>query len=107
MSNLGFTGNLILDCYKGKCNYIKTYGCIKRECGGNGEDGAECDDVESICESYEDFFKYNSSKLCRESNGESCNACENISSYTYQKCSCSESKTPRNIQLNIVAMLII
>jgi hypothetical protein len=94
MSNLGFTGNLILDCYKGKCNYKETYKCTKRECR-NGEDGVECTDVESICESYEDFFKYNSSKLCRESNGESCNACDNMTSYTYKKCSCSESKNSK------------
>ena len=94
MSNLGFTGNLILDCYKGKCNYKETYKCTKRECR-NGEDGVECTDVESICESYEDFFKYNSSKLCRESNGESCNACDNMTSFTYLKCSCSESKNSK------------
>lgn len=91
MSNLGFTGNLILDCYKGKCNYIKTYKCIKEQCT-TGEYGEECVAVEGICQSYEDFFKYNSSKLCRESNGEFCNACDNISSYTYEKCSCSESQ---------------
>ena len=67
---------------------------MKEECSP-GENGYDCVAVEGICESNEDFFKYNSSKLCRESNGESCNACDNMSSYTYQKCSCSESKNSK------------
>ena len=64
ISNLGYTGQLIFDCYKGECKY---YGCGK---------AGTCN-----------FTEYSSSKLCRNTEGLSCEACNKR--YSSYECSCS------------------
>ena len=86
--NLGYTGELIFDCYKGLCTYYHEYPCEKEHCGG--DDG--CYTIHTTCKSYPDFFEYDSSKLCRNTDGNKCNACKNNKGYSYINCSCSHIK---------------
>jgi len=83
--NLGYTGELSFDCYKGLCKYHTQYECYVEECGGD----SECTSTKTICHSYPSFYEYDSSKLCRNTNGIQCNACEAIKNHTYVRCSCS------------------
>ena len=69
ISNLGYTGKLTFDCYKGECKYYRRY--------QSGEEGTW------------NFTEYNSSKLCRNTKGLSCKACNKKNMYSSYECSCS------------------
>ena len=84
--NLGYTGELIFDCYKGSCKYYREYQC-EIEC----DEDESCFTKTTTCESYPNYFEYDSSNLCRNTDGEKCNACPKYKNHTYIKCSCSHS----------------
>ena len=65
ISNLGYTGELIFDCYKGLCNYYHEYPCEVERC--RNEDDCYYETI--TCKSYPGFFEYDSSKLCRNTDG--------------------------------------
>ena len=71
--NLGYTGDLVFDCYKGICNYYS-----EAQCG-----------TEEGC--YSSFYQHSSSTTCRNTEGKYCNNCT-MENYMYYSCSCTHIK---------------
>ena len=88
-SNLGSTGEINLDCYKGSCIYEYEEKCIKQRCEGIGED--------EKCESYIDTCTYSMTELflscsqqCRKTNSDSCgySYCTHYSNVHFKESKC-------------------
>ena len=78
ISNLGYTGEIIFNCYKGICTYeTESESKIK-----NCERLNDCYTEKTGDKTYCNFFEYESSKLCRKYDGSKCNACNNYMDYT-------------------------
>jgi len=93
ISNLGTTGDLIYDCYNGLCKYEEEFDCITYEC----DDDNHCHREKDRCTETVTLIEDDSSNLCRNTNGKSCNACNAEEEYSYRdleykKCSCSREK---------------
>ena len=60
ISNLGYTGELIFDCYQGRCLYYREYECKVEVCDS---DDSNCHYEDSICKEYPSYFEYDSSNF--------------------------------------------
>ena len=85
ISNLGYTGELIFDCYKGICKYEPKSTSQIKEC----QNYKYCYTEKIEDKTYCNFFKYESSKQCRENYVAKCNACYKYYDYSYINCTCS------------------
>ena len=101
MSNLGTTGKLFFDCYKGSCTYEKSYRCKKTECTGEGED-RKCHTYYDTCYDYDTQTEYGCSAGCRIKQnsffgcGSSYCRGSSYSGYHYSSSSCSRSKNSKD-----------
>ena len=101
--NLGNTGNLIFDCYKGLCRYSYIDTCSKTICEYNSiteTNDCHVETYDCLHVYYNSY--YETSKSCRTSNY--CDFCPK--NKDYDSCSCSEEKILINIPQLIVVMQI-
>ena len=87
MSNLGFTGKLMLDCYEGVCYYEYKYDCSYEECTGEGED-RKCKTIKKTCKDEKSETHRTCSNACRYSYCGSSHCPNKISKFTYSTSSC-------------------
>ena len=100
MSNLGTTGRLYLNCYTGKCRYMKNSTCTRRRCYTNRWNETICEDYTDYCINYTTYSEYKCSNQCRKSKSNSCGSsyCSpKYSSYKYYSSSCSNENDSKNI----------
>ena len=75
------------------CKYEEEFDCITYEC----DDDNHCHREKDRCTETVTLIEDDSSNLCRNTNGKSCNACNAEEEYSYRdleykKCSCSREK---------------
>ena len=89
ISNLGYTGKPLFDCYEGLCAYKTSYTCTETVCEEDEENNIRnCYYVEKTCYETAYFAEYSSSSDCRNSNGKSCYSCSGHAS----SCHCLRKK---------------
>ena len=85
ISNLGYTGELIFDCYKGICKYDPKSTSQIKDC----ENFKFCYTEKIEDKTYCNYFEHERSKQCRKNYGAKCNSCIKYSGYSYIDCTCS------------------
>ena len=88
--NLGSTGKIILDCFRGECNFKELTTCSKYECRSSNKK-TSCRTVYYKC--YKDYYKliYDCSYECRTKKEPSCNSCPNSANSKIGSCSRKEN----------------
>ena len=82
ISNLGTTGNIIFDCYRGKCYYTKLSKCKEKVCSFG-----KCKHITVPCNvTYDELF-YSCSSECREKGSSYCYSCPSNATKSEGTCS--------------------
>lgn len=92
-SNLGQTGELILDCYKGNCTYEIEYECQKQNCKYDEYGNKDCETINDKCRNYTSYIEELSSVYCKSTSGRSCQNCRQIKNYTHNICKCTHDNS--------------
>ena len=100
MSNLGTTGRLYLNCYTGKCRYMKNSTCTKQRCYKNRWNKTICENYTDYCINYTTYTEYSCSSQCRKSKKSECGSsyCSaKYSSLHYSSSTCSNDDDSKNM----------
>lgn len=88
--NLGSTGKIIFDCFRGQCAFQKLSTCTRTECTEKNRK-TKCRIVNYYC--YKDYYKYiyNCSYECRTKEKLTCNSCPSNATNLTGNCSRKEN----------------